>query len=159
MRMKANAEHQRTVLWVDDDGPQRFLYEEFVLTRSNWDTRWANSVEEAMEQLRNYRFDSIIVDQCVPLLRAGWTEDAWGGCRLLYWLRELYPPPRAPESRVLDNCIVGKNSPLEANRKLRVIVSSAFFDNEIDTVIRSLPGEVYFLQKPISPDRLKKYFC
>jgi CheY-like chemotaxis protein len=157
--MTASTYSHRVVLWVDDDGPERFLYEEFMLERNGWTVRWANSVAEAKERLRSECFDAMLLDHFLPLQSPATEDgtDAWGGCRLLYWLRGLRLPAGVPETAVLEECAVEEGAPREENRNLKVVIVSALFDDEIDAAIRHLPGAIPTLRKPIWLQELKDH--
>jgi hypothetical protein len=157
--MTASTYSHRVALWVDDDGPERFPYEEFLLERSGWKVRWASSVAEAMERLRRDCFDAVVLDQFLPLRSSetGHGAGAWGGCLLLYWLRGVPPPAGAPETTALDEDKGGNDPPREENRGVRVVIVSAFFDAEVAAAISDLPGTVAAFAKPIEVQALIDY--
>lgn len=141
------------LLWIDDDGPGRFLYEEYVLQGKGWRVVWATSVREALEILGKDGFDAILLDQMLPLNPGPLAPaDVWGGCLLLYWLRGLLRPSAAPQVEEPD--VFGYVSPLASNRATKVIIVSAFHDDEVEKAIRSAEVSMQIVKKPIDIDYL-----
>src|SRR5262245_11569584 len=73
----------RDLLWVDDDDPERFVFERFVLQKDGWNITWARDVVAAAKLLEGQRFDALILDQMIA--GDGVEEQAviWSGCHLL----------------------------------------------------------------------------
>lgn len=83
------------ILWIDDDGPQRFPYEcRLVNEDFGWELHWAASVQEGAMALASTDYDGLIVDLMLPVLkpeRFGSTEEMliWGGYWILAWLKGI----------------------------------------------------------------------
>jgi CheY-like chemotaxis protein len=141
------------LLWIDDDGPERFLYEEYVLQGKGWRVVWATSVREALEILSKEGFDAILLDQMLPLNPGPLAPaDVWSGCLLLYWLRGMLRPSAAPQVEEPD--MFGDISPLLSNRLNKVIIVSAFHDDEVEEAIRTVEASISIVKKPIDLDKL-----
>lgn len=141
------------LLWIDDDGPDRFLYEEYVLQGKGWRVVWATSVREALEILGKDGFDAILLDQMLPLNPGPLAPaDVWSGCLLLYWLRGMARPPAAPQVEEPD--VFGYVSPLSSNRAIKVIIVSAFHDDEVEEAIRAAEASIPIVKKPIDLEKL-----
>jgi CheY-like chemotaxis protein len=121
----------RVLLWVDDDGRERFLYEEHLLSRRGWVIQWAKSVREAIDKLQGACFDAVLLDQMLPLEPGALdSTDVWSGCLLLYWLRGMPGPSSAPPA-------------LEA-----------FHDDEVTAAIKAAGSAVPMVSKPIDAEKL-----
>lgn len=148
-------EGERTLLWVDDDGRTRFAFEELRLKRSGWQVEWALTAIEAAEKLRDRVFSAVLLDQTLPLLKKAEPEnkaDVWTGCLLLHWLRESPFPGNAPPLEGRDQL---KNiQPARENVRTRVIIVSAFYDNEVDAALHELEKDLTMITKPIDIDFL-----
>ena len=142
-----------TVLWVDDDGPERFMYEQFVLERQGWRIRWALNMLEAANYLKDMLFPVVIMDQMFPIQDD--EPSAWGGYLLLAWMRgEKEIDPAAP-------CLpaeICRSEPLEGNRAAVVIIASAFFDKATSDALACLPhqAKTMVIPKPIHTDSLMR---
>src|SRR5262245_32422122 len=88
------------ILWLDDDGPNRFPYELSVLADKGLSSDWAEDATEAVRKLSTVVFSLVLLDQVFPLVKGSTYKDIWSGCRLLYWLRGLEPPPGAPQGAI-----------------------------------------------------------
>jgi CheY-like chemotaxis protein len=138
----------RVLLWVDDDGPDRFLYEEYMLTRRGWSVVWATSIRDALEKLGNGEFNALLLDQMLPLDPGPLAPaDVWGGCLLLYWLRGKDWPSAAPQAGEPD--VFRSVAPLESNRSIPVIIVSAFHDDEVEEAIKAAEPAMQTVKKPI----------
>ncbi len=137
------------LLWTDDDGPRRFMMEEFTLRRAGWDVEWAQGMSPAVRKLEQSAFDVVILDQMIP-----WNDaqvgipgenpvDVWGGCLLLWWLRRGTPPPTLHRSQVERFGEMWTARPLAANRSAPVTIVSAFEDPDVreQLLLVSGPGE------------------
>lgn len=52
------------VLWVEDDPPERFVYERFVIEEEEgWALVWAGTLSKAVDCLSTQRVDALILDQ------------------------------------------------------------------------------------------------
>jgi hypothetical protein len=143
----------RFLLWIDDDGPGRFLYEEYMLTKRGWSIVWATSVRDALERLGSEGFAAIMLDQMLPLDPGPLAPtDVWSGCLLLYWLRGRPRPAAAPQAEDPDMFL--EFSPLGGNRSSTVIIVSAFHDDEVEEAIKAIEPSMQVIKKPIDLDKL-----
>jgi CheY-like chemotaxis protein len=143
----------RALLWVDDDGPDRFLFEEFMLTRRGWKVVWATSIRDALQKLGTNVFDAILLDQMLPVDPGPLAPtDVWGGCLLLYWLRGMERPLAAPEVEEPD--AFREVEPLASNRSITIVIVSAFHDDEVEEAIKSAAASIEIVKKPIDLDKL-----
>lgn len=141
------------ILWIDDDGPRRFVYEEKRLRKEHWEVTWARGVEEAVEALASREFLAILLDQMLPMgdpIRD--RANVWQGCLLLYWLRGRDFPSHAPA--IAEWREVGKRAPLATNRRAKMIVVSAYYDSEVDAAIRAIEPGLISIAKPIDASAL-----
>jgi len=140
---------QRRVLWTDDDPPERYEYESYVLSDEGWEVTWAPDVGTAARKLSEERFDALILDQMLPYegLRAG--DPLWNGCLLLRWLRGKAPPPAV----VLDpEGGLSTLSPSPENRAIPTVVVSAFHDPNVEAAMREASAsdqQIPVVPKPI----------
>ena len=145
----------RSLLWIDDDAPDRFRHEHRLLTRQGWEITWATSASTGAEALCNRAFKVVLLDQMLP-----WSDDAlakepeevWAGCLLLFWLRGRSRPSKAPPRKAFERLSIMK--PLPTNRTVPVILSSAYFDEEIVASFLEIEPNLVELPKPIDFDRL-----
>jgi CheY-like chemotaxis protein len=148
-------EPSRRLLWIDDDAPDRFRYEHRLLTRHGWETTWATSASAGAEALRDQVFEVVLVDQMLPWseeeLRKQ-SEEVWAGCLLLFWLRGKKRPSKAPPRKAFDNLY--RMAPLARNRTVPVILSSAYYDEEIAAALLEIELHLPELPKPIDCNRL-----
>jgi len=155
--MSTNIARGRTLLWVDDDGPERFLYEAYMLERSGWKVQWARSVMEGMESLGQERFDAVLLDQMLPFgvlgADGGDPPDVWAGCLLLYWLRGLSRPSAAPPVRASDEREFSSRRAREENREVPAIIVSAFYDDDVDAAVKKVQAVPQF-SKPLEVQQL-----
>lgn len=127
------------VLWTDDDPPERYEYESFVLEDEGWDVVWAPDVSSAARLLAREHFDALILDQMLPYegLQPG-GDPLWNGCLLLRWLRGKGPPP----SLKLDpNGGLGQLRPATENRDIPTVVVSAFHDPNVEAAMRDASAQ------------------
>ena len=145
----------RSLLWIDDDAPERFKHEDRLLSRAGWDITWANSAKAGAEALRDKPFEVVLLDQMLP-----WSEDSlgkepeevWAGCLLLFWLRNQGRPSKAPPREAFEGLYTMK--PLKTNRKVPVILGSAYYDDEIMASLLEIEPELPEIPKPIDCNRL-----
>lgn len=143
----------KTLLWVDDDGEERFLYEKHNLEIKGWSITWALTVFEAAERLAEKLFDAVLLDQMLPPRRYEDEPSLWGGCALLYWLRG-----GGLLRNTKDFDFVASLTPLSHNQEIRVTLVSAFYDEQVNEYINNAPGSaVELVQKPINLTRLLTY--
>lgn len=146
---------QLPLLWIDDDGPRRFVYETKLLERAGWQVSWARGVEAAVETLAERVFTAVLLDQMLPM--GDPVQDranVWQGCLLLYWLRRKPAPSQAPASREWQK--IGSRAPLAKNRHAKVLLVSAYYDTEVDKAIRAIEPALVAITKPIDADLLLK---
>jgi hypothetical protein len=143
----------KALLWVDDDGSDRFLYEERVLRRRGWEVHWATDLASALAALSSQRFDAVILDQSIPNSKEiGDSESVWAGATILAWLRGV------PTDRL--GKLPQEFEPLGANRTAAICILSAFYDDEAAELIREseFPGEIILiLSKPVDLDELMRF--
>ena len=152
------------LLWIDDEGERKFLFEVYKLRQDGWTVDWAVSVEEATTALATHHYDTILLDQMMPLGGQGAHHvDVWTGCLMLWWLRRGSAPEAAPQPSIEASSALWKASPLEANRKTRVICVSAFDDEDVVPVMKAVADdgspEVLLLVKPIRFAELFNALC
>lgn len=144
------------VLWVDDDDPDRFVYERYLLERDGWKVTWARDVAEAANALSHERFDAMILDQMIAGNGVEEQSVIWAGCRLLRWLRGTDPPssqrrddPTWPALQTL--------APHDANRQVPVAILSAYHDADVLRETQSASEQdrkAPFLGKPVKEAEL-----
>jgi CheY-like chemotaxis protein len=144
----------RSLLWIDDDGPERFPYEAIVLAEKGWEIQWAKTGKEAVEALSSQEFDAIILDQMLPWIRriSASREPVWAGCLLLAWLRGHDRPSLAPQLPGFEQ--LPNFQPLEANRAKPVVLVSAYHDLEVEDALRLIQPDLQQFVKPIDADDL-----
>jgi len=141
---------EKTLLWVDDDGEERFLHEKYNLEKRGWTIVWALTVLEAAEELAEKSFDAVLLDQMLPPQKYEDEPNLWGGCALLYWLRG---GGLLRDAKDFD--FVANLTPLSHNQKIRVTLVSAFYDDQVMDQVSKAPGpSVELVQKPITLTRL-----
>jgi CheY-like chemotaxis protein len=145
--------NEKNLLWVDDDGPERFLYEKYNLEKKGWSITWALTVLEAARNLAEKSFDAVLLDQMLSPQRYEDEPSLWGGCALLYWLRG---GGLLQDTRDFD--FVLNLTPHPSNKEIRVTLVSAFYDEQVNNYINNVPGPaVELVQKPINLARLLTY--
>lgn len=146
------------LLWVDDDGEERFRYEQRILGARNWEIAWALDLLDAAEKLSTSPFDALVVDQSLPLRKGGEPTRIEGGYTLLHWLRRGEAPPGG-EFDDFRRPLNGKQA-LGENRCLPVLIVSAFFDEDLDAKIRQISPEdqeILIAPKPLDEYSLRSY--
>jgi CheY-like chemotaxis protein len=140
----------RTLLWVDDDGEERFLHEKYNLEKKGWSITWALTVLEAARILADRTFDAVLLDQMLPPEKNEDEPSLWGGCALLYWLRG-----GGLLQETSDFDFIANLTPQSHNQEIRVTLVSAFYDEQVNSYINNVPGPaVELVQKPINLPRL-----
>jgi CheY-like chemotaxis protein len=159
------------LLWIDDDGPERFMNERRRLRKARWTVEWARGLQSAVERLTVEPFDAMLLDQMLP-----WpdrepgeppdtTVEVWGGALLLWWLRR----GRAPDS--LGSAVVARyaemwdQQPTAANRAMPVVVISAFDDSDVRAQLLEVcdegeggsPFDTPIWTKPVDLDALMAF--
>jgi CheY-like chemotaxis protein len=148
----------RQLLWVDDDGPHRFRYEEAVLLEDhNWRVTWSSCVEQAVEFLACQPFASIVLDQMLPLRNEAPAVGYWGGYSVLHWLKRCkdpIPPPPIEHQQLVEG-----REPLKANIRAPVCIISAFEDLTVQGAIRkaSPTAPIPIYAKPLELQNLERF--
>ena len=146
-------DRQRYVLWVDDDGRDRFLYELSILEENGLVTDWAFDAEEAISLLSKKNYDLVLLDQVFPVGRKSSYKDVWSGCRLLYWLRGEELPAEAPQGALWAG-VLDMLQPLEENSYVPVIIISGFQDDFVDKALHEKSQGITIFPKPVNGDKL-----
>jgi len=148
------------LLWIDDEGERKFLFEAYKLRQEGWIVEWAVTVEEATAALSTQPYDAVLLDQMMPLGGDGSHHvDVWTGCLVLWWLRRGHPPEAAPPLSIEASRVLWTTKALEENRRVPAICVSAFDDDEVMPVMQDAADdgslEVPMMVKPIRfPDLL-----
>jgi CheY-like chemotaxis protein len=143
------------LLWVDDDGPNRFRYEEAVLKEDRrCAVDWASNVEHALSLLRTEAFDAIVLDQMLPLTEHSTASDYWGGCVVLHWLKLSSYPATAPPT--LQPALF-RAPPLPANVAAPVCFVSAFSDDDVHRELLRADRTLPIFAKPLDLDLLEGF--
>lgn len=147
------------LLWIDDEGERKFLFEVYKLRKNGWEVDWAVSVDEATAALATHAYDAILLDQMMPLGGKGAHHvDVWTGCLVLWWLRRGEPPAAAPPPSIEASRALWAAAPLEANRTAMTICVSAFDDEDVVPVMQAVAEDgspdVPILVKPIRFEEL-----
>ncbi len=143
------------VLWVDDDDPERFVYERYLLERDGWVVTWARDVAEAADALSRNHFDAMILDQMIAGNGVEEQSVIWAGCRLLRWLRSS--PPSSQRGKNAPWPALLTIRPDESNRHLPVAILSAYHDADVlrETLAASeQDAKAPFLGKPVKEAEL-----
>lgn len=153
----------RTVLWTDEDAPDRFVYGKFILERAGWTVDWANSVAEATSKLSANRYRALILDQMMPLEPGRGPEPAvtvWGGCAVLRWLRGASIPDLMPMEQRHACEALWQRRPLVPNRSIPAAIVSGYRDEKIVEAIHSASAQdqaIVFLPKPLDYGALQSF--
>lgn len=121
------------LLWTDDDGRERFLYEEYVIQDEGWDIAWATDVTAAARRLSTEPFDALILDQMLPYEGLRPTDVLWSGCVLLRWLRGKGPPPNL---NLEPGGGLSRMTPLDLNSDIPAFIVSGFHDLAVEAATR-----------------------
>jgi len=149
----------RRVLWTDDDGETRFVYEINTMRALGWEVVWAHDAVGAVERLRTERFDALILDQMLPWQR-GNPIQLWGGCVVLWWLRQQTWPPQLPSPIQVQSLPFWSQTPLAGNAEAPAILVSAFYNEEVERISRgasALDQDIEVLAKPVRIDDLEDF--
>lgn len=144
---------KQKVLWVDDDGPDRFPYELSVLEEHHFETDWALDAEQAVNRLSAGHYNLVLLDQAFPIDYRSSYRDVWSGCRLLYWLRGKRPPTGASQGAMWTE-LFRRNRPRLKNKNIPVIIISGFQDDLVDEALRQIDHEISIFPKPVDGDEL-----
>lgn len=144
------------LLWVDDDGPDRFRYEEAVLIEDRGcQVGWAATVAQALERLRREPYDAIVLDQMLPFTEHSPVTDYWGGCVVLHWLKLSSYPPTAPPPEHPQ--LFAGEPPLLANVQAPVCFVSAFMDDDVHRELLRACNLLRIFAKPLDLDVLERF--
>ncbi len=150
------------LLWMDDEGRDKFILETSVLQRNNWEVEWAHGVPEAAAKLRKRRgeaFRIVLLDQHVAEADEG-TPDKhliWGACRLLYWLRGT--PASIPRPWLAPGEVEAwsRAAPRPVHRRIPALLVSTYHNNAVLEATRKASGHDKFIKlmaKPVDPGEL-----
>lgn len=137
------------ILWVDDDGAERYLYEQLILEAEGWMMQYAIDVGQAAYLLSRESFDAMFLDQMLPYSGLVKGDPIWNSCLLLYWLRGGGTPRRV---QVDPMAPLGVLRPLPTNVNLPVAVVSAFHDPALEEALRDaspMDRKILLIPKPI----------
>ena len=129
------ATQPKRLLWVDDDGAERFPYEYRRLCSAGYEITWALTGEDAVDHLRSQTYEAILLDQQFPW--AVGISHVWAGVMLCSWARGKERPKNAPPVVGFDDLFNEEerlSSPLEA----RVLIVSSFYDETVEKARREL---------------------
>lgn len=144
------------LLWVDDDGPARFRYEEAVLKEDRGcQVGWAASVAAALHALRSELYDAIVLDQMLPITDSSPVSDYWGGCVILHWLKLSSYPPTAPPSEQPQ--LFQGPPPIAANVAAPVCFVSAFNDDDVHRELLRACADMPIFAKPLELAVLERF--
>ena len=157
-------DHPRRLLWTDDDGRERFMFECHLLTKGGWIVDWAHDVYEALEKLGASRYGAMLLDQMLPL--GGRRPEAvpettpWGGYEVLWRLRRAShrhnkAPPFAPAEGQ-----AGWPEPLDGNVGIPVLIISAFYDEDVLAAMRGASvhdRDLVISPKPTNIDEINDF--
>ncbi|MFT4978129.1 MAG: hypothetical protein ACI8S6_004037 [Myxococcota bacterium] len=148
----------RRLLWTDDDGADWFVYEAHMLAAEGWEICWARDVESAIARLRDERFSAVVLDQMLPWRRgeapAAEAVQIWGGCTVLWWLRQQRWPRAVPFPTRIRDQPFWSSQPLAANLNIPAILVSAFIDEQVEGVTRAASAADTNLEVLAKPVRL-----
>jgi CheY-like chemotaxis protein len=150
----------RDLLWVDDDDPERFVFERFVLQKDGWNITWARDVVAAAKLLEGQRFDALILDQMIA--GDGVEEQAviWSGCHLLRWLRGKKGGAAPSSGEALPWARLRGMTSHPENRAIPAAIVSAYHDADVlrETLNASEQDRTtLFLGKPVDVSQLQEF--
>lgn len=154
----------RRLLWTDDDGADWFVYEASMLRRDGFEIHWARDVTSAVERLSREPFDALIIDQMLPWRsgEAAEKRQIWGGCAILWWLRQQRWPAAVPFPTRIRELSLWDESPHPHNRTIPAIFVSAFYDEMVEQVTRGASAAddaLEILAKPVRLDDLQGFLA
>ena len=140
---RRQSKERQSLLWTDDDAPDRFLFEIGRIETRGWKVDWALDIWEAAQMLASRPFNALILDQMLPFHIGENAHEpvyketqVWGGCVLLRWLRGKGPPDKAPLDSIEPDQRLRRLHPQPENARIPVIVVSAFYDEDVLTAMR-----------------------
>ena len=148
------------LIWVDDDGPRRFAYEEFRIRQAGWSLRWGLDLRSAAEDMAETRFHALILDQKLPYVGLEGAVGHWGGCLFLRWLRGAGLPDGLTLSPVAPSRDLFQLSPLESNRDIPAILVSVYHRLDILEQTRAASPRdetIALIAKPVKIDLLLEF--
>jgi 5'-methylthioadenosine/S-adenosylhomocysteine nucleosidase len=144
------------ILWVDDDGANRFDFELHLLSERGDQVEFATNVLDASRLLASHTYDALILDNVMQYAPSGREPVGyWGGIVLLYWVRRLPRPFKAPSTYSLHE--LDGREPARANSRANIIFVTAYHDDEMTSVIQKAarPAELIpVLHKPLDHEAL-----
>jgi CheY-like chemotaxis protein len=119
------------VLWVDDDGPTRFRYEERFLQGAGVAIDWAVTLQTARKRLRERNYDFILLDMFVPDGSSS-QLDPLGGLKLLEQLRRCPEELGNSDLVAIPVAICSGMAPLEEDLAKRGIQNLTWLKKPLD---------------------------
>lgn len=150
----------RDLLWVDDDDPERFVFERFVLQKDGWRITWARDVVAAARLLEEQRFDALILDQMIAGDGVEEQSVIWSGCHLLRWLRGATGGAQQTQGDALPWARLRTMHSHPENRAIPAAIVSAYHDADVlrETLNASEQDKTtLFLGKPVDVGQLQEF--
>lgn len=145
------------ILWVDDDGAERYLYEQLVLEAEGWVVQYALDVDRAAYLLSTESLDALFLDQMLPYSGLVKGDPIWCGCLLLRWLRGKGPPDGVQlDSRAALSVL----QPLAGNVYVPVLVTSGGHDPMVEAAMRDaspMDRKIPLMSKPIDIEAMLEF--
>lgn len=150
----------RRVLWVDDEGPGRFLYAAHRLTKDGHSIDWARTAQEAAHMLSHNPFDGVLCDQMFPLLEGIGGATVWAGASLIRWLRGTGVPRGAPTGiGRRRRFIFAAGLPVpKHNANIPVAIVSAYRHDKVEAALAEVAdiGPIVYIGKPFDLDAIRR---
>lgn len=150
------------MLWIDDDGRDRYICETMLIENKGWSIDWASDVKEATEKLAIKPYHAVLLDQVLPFIKVNTPDkidenkpNPWGGCAVLCWICKVELPSGIGVNEQYEDLSISE--PLPENENLPVMVISAYSEDAISEHMKlasTIDKNVNFLPKPISIDDL-----
>lgn len=149
------------IIWVDDDDPNRFIYEQKLIEARQATLVWAHTPEEAAERLAQDAYDAVILDQFMPFNAGARDRSPWAGYILLCWLRCLDAPNNIEqEVREAVQHLRDTYTPARLEGETPVLILSAFHDRDVEEamqLMQSQGGRIPFIPKPADHRQLMSW--
>lgn len=155
------------LLWIDNDGPTRFLSERRLMRQLGWEYDWAHAIDEAAERLVGTPYDALVIDQSIPFAAIAPGRPTpegppfvWGGAVLLWWLRRRTPPPDMPQADLVLEQPFFAELPDRANGNAPALLYSGFQNRTVESAQRTLHGAgavIEIARKPIPFEPLQRF--
>ncbi|HEY2289787.1 MAG TPA: response regulator [Thermoanaerobaculia bacterium] len=138
--MTTSSSRRLRILWVDDDGPDRFTFERhFLNDECNATVDFAVTVNAARKKLLSFAYDLVILDNYLPADDP--LDGAFGnGIKFLVEIREE---------------LLGSDRGWPNVDSIPIVMCSALYDEELQRIL-DMYG-VQTLHKPIDEDALKEF--